>query len=149
MLFGKPEQDNNTDVPATDANGFGIPELEADTVETGALTPFGGPYDIAPGSTAPTTVADCLDAGIPVWIGTSVGQAFQELEAGQIGQPADPSDPTAGGHAMAILGYRTGPGKLQFLVRNSWGPGWCEGGNCWVSAAFIATAWSLLPFEVT
>jgi hypothetical protein len=38
-----------------------------------------------------------------------------------------------GGHAVAIVGYRTiGPSR-QFLLHNSWGPGWGEKGYAWMT----------------
>jgi hypothetical protein len=149
--FGAVQQQGATDVPATiDARGepLALPELTTAKLIEGVPRQFGGEYDIAPGASAPRTVAASLAAGIPVWIGALVGQAFQALQAGQVAQPCPRSDPTKGGHAMSILGFRTTAGdELEFLCRNSWGPDWCEGGNCWLSAKFVATAWSLIPFS--
>jgi len=42
-----------------------------------------------------------------------------------------------GGHAVALAGYRTTPVGRQFLVHNSWGPTWGDGGYGWVSEAMI------------
>lgn len=42
------------------------------------------------------------------------------------------------GHAQCIVGYRTEPDlSISFLVANSWGGDWGEGGCSWVSANWI------------
>lgn len=147
--FQEPAQDGETDVPATDQEGFGIPELSTGELQAGAAALFAGPYDIAPGGNAPEIVAACLDAGVPVWMGGPVTRALDNLQAGQVEQPADLTDPSVGGHARAIIGYRTVAGALEFLVRNSWSHAWGDGGNSWAVAGVIAGAWSLLPFDLT
>jgi hypothetical protein len=43
----------------------------------------------------------------------------------------------SGGHAVALVGYRTLPTGRQFLVHNSWGKGWGDGGYAWVSEAMV------------
>jgi hypothetical protein len=43
-----------------------------------------------------------------------------------------------GGHAVALAGYRAAtPAGRQFLVHNSWGPTWGQGGYAWISEAMI------------
>jgi hypothetical protein len=151
VRFGTPQQDGETDVPATadtSGNPLPLPELTIPAVETGATAPFGGPYDISPNDSAIETVCASIQAGNPVWIGALVGEAFQAIQAGEVAEPCPTDDPTAGGHAMSLLGFRTVSGALQVLCRNSWGASWGSGGNVWLSPAFIASAWSLLPFEV-
>jgi hypothetical protein len=152
--FGAPQQDGGTDVPATQddaGNPILLPELTVPETEHAASQPFGGSYDIQVGSGAGDLVAASLEAGRPVWFGTSVGQAFQALTAGQIAQPTPADDSTAGGHAMLFLGYKTEPvnGSQTRLYRaiNSWGKDWCDGGFYWASEAFVETVWSALPFE--
>jgi hypothetical protein len=153
--FGKEEQlpAGGTDVPATsDADGHPIdlPELTAGALMAGMNAVFGGEYDIQPSaSNALDLCAAALEAGIPIWTGNLVGQAYQALLAGQVAGPCPTSDPTAGGHAQAVIGYETVSGKRRWKVRNSWGDGWCSGGDALVDDDFMAAAWSLLPFEVT
>jgi papain like protease len=146
IRFGEPQQDGGTDVPDTSVTA--IPELKVPAVETGATVPFGGEHDITPDAIAPSLVALALDRKVPVWIGGLVGQAVQALGPGDIEQVTPADDPTAGGHARAILGYRTVGGAPQFLIRNSWGTSWGTDGNSWAVSSVIANAWSLLPFEV-
>jgi hypothetical protein len=52
---------------------------------------------------------------------------------------ADYDDDTRmGGHAVAIVGY--GPGR--FIVRNSWGAGWGDGGFAYASLAYAQAAFT-------
>jgi len=45
----------------------------------------------------------------------------------------------AGGHAMAIAGYALGDkGDNYFLLHNSWGPKWGDGGYAWIHEATLA-----------
>jgi len=152
--FGEQQQGINTDVPATqDENGDPVllPELSVPAAESGFAQPFGGSYDVQTGSGAGDRVAAALEAVGPVWFGTSVGQAFQALVAGQVAQPCPASDPTAGGHAMLYAGYEAVPvnGTLtrRYRVLNSWGSDFCEGGYCWASEAFVEANWQIVPFE--
>ncbi len=40
---------------------------------------------------------------------------------------------TAGGHAVALSGYRKNPqGKWEFLIHNSWGTSWGDKGYAWI-----------------
>lgn len=73
-------------------------------------------------------VIQALAAGLPVVFGTYAPSRFYE-EAGKTGimpSPAERLEPPAGGHAMLIVGYDL-PSKT-WLIRNSWGPNWGEGG---------------------
>ena len=38
-----------------------------------------------------------------------------------------------GGHAVVFAGYRRENGQRQFLVRDSWGKDWADGGFAWIS----------------
>ncbi len=42
-----------------------------------------------------------------------------------------------GGHAIALVGYRTVGASRQFLVHNSWGRQWGDGGYVWMSEASL------------
>lgn len=142
------EQDGRfSDVPDTETTP--IPELTPDESQRGSEDLFSGEYSIAVDTNAPTTVAASIDAGIPVWLGTFVDTAFENLTASQVAQPANQNDPNGGGHALVIVGYRTAAdGSLEFKVQNSWGTGWCDGGFCWASSAWVLATWELWPFAV-
>jgi C1A family cysteine protease len=150
---GAPQQDGDTDVPATsddEGNPIPLPELKAINAASGFAKPFAGGHDVAVDEGAMEVVAACVDAGIPVWLGGLVGQATMDLEAGQLEKPTAKDDPTAGGHARLVLGYRTatanGVARLEPLILNSWGPKWCDAGYSWAEPGVVTSAWSLQPF---
>jgi aminopeptidase C len=41
------------------------------------------------------------------------------------------------GHAVVISGYRETPSGKQFLIHNSWGTSWGDGGYAWVSEKMV------------
>ncbi|MGH3012016.1 MAG: C1 family peptidase [Gaiellaceae bacterium] len=47
-------------------------------------------------------------------------------------------DTTRGGHAVALVGYRSG----RFIVRNSWGTDWGDGGFAYASLAYAQDAFT-------
>jgi hypothetical protein len=61
-------------------------------------------------------------------------------DAGETGGNLDAYQPatTRGGHAVALVGYRPG----RFIVRNSWGTGWGDGGFAYASAAYAEQAFT-------
>jgi hypothetical protein len=52
--------------------------------------------------------------------------------------PYPPNDPNAGSHAIAVVGYTPD----RFIVRNSWGKGWGDGGFAYASLAYAQTAFT-------
>jgi hypothetical protein len=52
-----------------------------------------------------------------------------------------------GGHAVAMAGYRRVKDGYQFLVHNSWGASWGDGGYAWVSQAMVQR-WLHLAYKV-
>lgn len=135
-----------SDVP-DDVPGVPFAEPNVAALETAGHTLITGEYSIPVDANAPKTVAACIVAGIPVWLGTLVGASFQSLLSDEVAQPTPDTDPTAGGHAMYISGYRTATdGTYEFRVENSWGTGWADGGACWASTAWLLACWDLWPF---
>ncbi len=45
--------------------------------------------------------------------------------------------PVRGRHAVAAVGLGVSDSEPCFLIRNSWGPEWGDGGHVWLSAEFI------------
>jgi hypothetical protein len=43
-------------------------------------------------------------------------------------------------HAVLVVGYGTCSvsNELHFLIRNSWGPSWGDGGHAWVSSQYVS-----------
>src|SRR5262249_41166704 len=52
-----------------------------------------------------------------------------------------------GGHALAMSGYRKVNGGYQFLIHNSWGASWGDGGYAWVSQGMVER-WMSLAYKV-
>lgn len=126
-----------------------FPEPDPAQLVVGSQHLVSGEYTIPVDAQAPLLVAAAIDAGIPVWLGTFVDTAFEDLAADAVAQPANQADPNGGGHALYISGYRTAAdGSLEFRVENSWGDGWCDGGACWASTAWLLACWELFPCPV-
>lgn len=80
-----------------------------------------------------------LAQGQDIWISMDVANAAFDSERiipqhdglrSVIGH-FEPGD-TLGSHAMVIAGYRVRPSGTYFLLHNSWGEGWGDGGYAWV-----------------
>lgn len=120
------------------------------SLEQAATRLVSGPYGIAPAAAnACATIAAAIASGIPVEIAGFVDSAFMGLTKGQVMGAPNQTDPNGGGHAIWLWGYDTmQDGSLVFNLRNSWGSGWCDGGNCLVGPAFIAALWEAWPVSV-
>ena len=76
---------------------------------------------------------DALRSKHPVVFGTLVDKAFMRLRGPQTA--GIPKGATEGGHAMMLVGYDSAKG---FIVKNSWGPGWGEGGLAYMAPEYMA-----------
>jgi C1A family cysteine protease len=82
----------------------------------------------------------CTTVGIPVF------NSFESAAVAQTGLVPVPTatDPNIGGHEMLIFGYDDTKNVLghvgAFHVRNSWGEGWGEQGNCWIPYDYFTAA---------
>jgi hypothetical protein len=77
----------------------------------------------------------------PVIIGVSV---YNGSPQSQMWKPGSPGDRKVGGHNMVIVGYDSN----SFIVRNSWGVGWANGGYSnlyFTDYKYIETAFTFLP----
>lgn len=147
--IGPGVQGRYSDVP--NDTGYGFPEPTKSEIQRGASHLIGGEYAVAIDDALPETIAACLDVGVPVWIGGTVGAAYETASASSVQDPTPSSDKTAGGHAQVIAGYRvvTGTGEIQGLVVGSWGTGWALNGTVWVSSPWMRGLWSAWPMTVT
>ena len=85
--------------------------------------------------TDPTGIQQVLAQGKPVVIGMPVYESFETTGSdGMVPLPNTATEKLLGGHAVVIVGYTDGQ---RWIVRNSWGTGWGDGGYCY------------LPFSLT
>ncbi len=121
-----------------------------------------------PGTGAAEVVARLkagLAAGHPAMFGFTVYDSIAQADAtGRIPFPG-PRERIEGGHAVVAVGYDDGMRIVNtqggakapstegaFLIRNSWGSGWGEGGYGWLPYAYVARGlaedfWSVLKKE--
>lgn len=88
-------------------------------------------------NTSRAGIITALKLGFPVVFGMTVFDSFLSDEVAQTGIVAIPvaTESVAGGHAMAIVGYHAG--FDCFIVRNSWGSSWGQGGYCRIPATYL------------
>ncbi|MBP5156685.1 MAG: C1 family peptidase, partial [Treponema sp.] len=70
-----------------------------------------------------------LAKGYPIIFGIMLYESFQNPRNGRISMPAR-GEKDQGGHAMCCVGY-SDPDRV-FIVRNSWGHQWGDGGYCYI-----------------
>ena len=74
-------------------------------------------------------VIDAVASGHPVVVGFTVYSSFESnsfAKTGVMPYPNTSKERVLGGHAVLIVGYNKN--RNVFIVRNSWGTGWGEGG---------------------
>lgn len=74
-------------------------------------------------------VIDAVASGYPVVVGFTVYSSFESNSVARTGvmpYPDTSKERLLGGHAVLIVGYNKN--RNVFIVRNSWGSGWGEGG---------------------
>ncbi len=78
-----------------------------------------------------------LSAGYPVVFGFTVYDSFMSDATAKTGVVRMPGkkEKIQGGHAVALVGYDDS--DHTFLVRNSWGIGWGDGGYCHMPYAYV------------
>lgn len=78
-------------------------------------------------------ILSALRMNHPVVFGTLINSNFSQLRSeGPVGPP---KGATRGGHAMMVCGYLSGKG---FLIKNSWGSDWGDGGFCIMTPEYLA-----------
>lgn len=83
----------------------------------------------------PDEMAAVIAGGDAIWIAFSVNsEAWKSRRDGVI---PDYSAVGSTGHAVALIGYRPHGSGRQFLVHNSWGTDWGQGGYAWISDTMI------------
>jgi len=91
-----------------------------------------------------TAIKSEIDAGVPVAVGLLLTDGFHRGLAGHIPAPAA-GEKTLGGHAVTIVGYDERALRV-FIIRNSWGPGWGNGGYGYLPYSYLSLvreAWAI------
>ena len=80
-----------------------------------------------------------LAAGNPFVFGFTVYSSFESDQVAQSGIVPMPHwlERALGGHAVLCVGYNDQTG--YFTVRNSWGPGWGDGGYCYMPYQYLSS----------
>lgn len=78
-----------------------------------------------------------LQEGFPISFGMTVYESFMTDQVAATGIVPMPGlhENIEGGHALAIVGYRQEDDS--FIVRNSWGHAWGQGGHCRIKSDYI------------
>lgn len=84
----------------------------------------------------------CLAAGFPFVFGFTVYASFESDYIARTGHVPMPHwfERVIGGHAVMAVGYDDA--SSTFTVRNSWGPGWGDGGYFYLPYAYMISALS-------
>ena len=82
-------------------------------------------------------IQQCLADGYPVVFGFTVYESFESDVVARTGVVPMPGkrEKVLGGHAVVCVGYDRS--KKAFLVRNSWGTSWGQGGYFWMPFAYL------------
>jgi C1A family cysteine protease len=112
--------------PYSDKNPGPFQEKPSASVFTEALN-----HKISTYARVPRTLNQmkgCLAAGFPFVFGFTVYESFESQEVAKTGVAPmpSPSEEVLGGHAVLCVGYDDQ--QQRFIVRNSWGPSWAQGG---------------------
>lgn len=75
-----------------------------------------------------------LAKGQDIWFAMFVDDAFTELQGRDVVVPDGDFTNAASGHAMLIAGYKTQQNGTYYLLHNSWGTDWGDGGYAWIHA---------------
>src|SRR5207302_6720236 len=79
----------------------------------------------------------CLAEGYPFVFGLEIYQSFESSgHHGLIGMPRD-GEKDLGSHAMLAVGFSDR--DRVFVVRNSWGTDWGDGGYCYIPYDYLAS----------
>lgn len=80
------------------------------------------------------SVRAALSAGLPVIIGVTLYQDFEDLDSSNYLVPM-PRGPPIGGHAMTL--YGSDDATQRYKVQNHWGTNWGNAGRCEFPYAYI------------
>jgi hypothetical protein len=90
-------------------------------------------YDEIPST--PDSISALLATGADVWLSMNIGSTWLTLKGDTIQDWTEAQ--LEGGHAIILAGYRHKGGQRQFLVHNSWGKDWGDGGFAYITEAMV------------
>jgi C1A family cysteine protease len=84
-----------------------------------------------------TTLKQMLASGFPVVFGFTVYESFESEEVASTGVVPMPGmfESVLGGHCVVLVGFSDE--KSQWIVRNSWGDSWGDGGYCYFPYSYL------------
>jgi hypothetical protein len=94
----------------------------------------GIPLDIGK---AETEITKLLAAGEAVYLGVDMANNWSSAGGMRGVEVLPPPQGYYGSHALLAQGYRSTPNGTQFLVQNSWGTVWGQGGFVWIPEAIL------------
>jgi C1A family cysteine protease len=77
----------------------------------------------------------CLSERFPFVFGFTVYESFEDMTSPWIVPMPQQGETVVGGHAVLAMGYDDT--KQVFIVRNSWGPDWGDGGYFYMPYAYL------------
>lgn len=90
------------------------------------------------GTDSVDAVIEELDQDRPVLTLMRLSRSFDWIGADHIVDPAANEQPEyLRRHAVVAVGHGEAKGQRAVLVRNSWGPGWGDGGHGWLTETFL------------
>lgn len=86
--------------------------------------------------------------GFPIVFGFKVYESFEQTGAdGIVKMPDTKTEQLLGGHCVVCTGFCKKDGKDYFIIRNSWGDKWADGGYCYMPFEFLTSSSGLLGFQ--
>lgn len=92
-------------------------------------------------------IKSAISEGFPVVFGMPVTQQWMNMRGGDTTYRGSAKDPVVGAHAMTIIGYSLD----YFVVENSWGKDWGDGGLGYIHRDLVGEffeAWVIRGFDV-
>jgi hypothetical protein len=90
-------------------------------------------------SNDPNEIAAILAGGDDLWVAFNINTDAWKTRNMVNNVIQDYTMTSSTGHAVVLSGYRTVGNAKQFLIHNSWGTGWGEGGYAWIGENMVRT----------
>jgi hypothetical protein len=101
-----------------------------------------------PSPVDPDEMAAVIAGGDAVWIAFSLDTSAWQSSNMRDGVIPDYNNVGQAGHAVTLVGYRTVSSGKQFLIHNSWGTRWGQGGYGWISANMVSR-WTRSAYKIS